>query len=45
LREADGGVLGHPQRAAEVEIAFGRYRAGLEWNGPPSASRGAGPAL
>src|SRR5262245_6440577 len=31
-RKADRRILGHAERAAKVEIAFGRYLAGLERN-------------
>src|SRR2546430_1179852 len=31
-RKTDRRILGHAERAAKVEIAFGRHLAGLEWN-------------
>src|SRR5581483_3230415 len=32
LREADRRILGDAERATKVEIAFGRDRAGAQWN-------------
>src|SRR5690242_17975706 len=32
LRKADRGLLGDAERAAKIEIAFGRHRSGTQWN-------------